>query len=249
MHSGGEHAFKGVDGELLMVIFIMSLLIVILIVISVAHYFIEKPKKRRMLHALRSYIHRKAHSKNNNTNSANASNVGSHASLNKTKDSGPVITVTDYSQFNSQDRIDEAKETDSLLENNNNTNGVQGQVSQGSILKSDVPSAFVPVFNDTRKVMFHIGETILEEGSPSSSQAKLQEEANNKNSSSSGMENDVINEENPECIKTISHLLDDKPWSSSQAHMDTYRRQSRSGSVFNNTNNQTNHVSFDLSNE
>lgn len=94
-----------------------------------------------------------------------------------------------------------------------------------------------PQKSELKKVEFTIGETIMEE-SPNSSQIKI-------------VNNILEPEENEECIKTISHLLNDKPWSSSQAQFDINSRQSRSNSLFhpntnNNQSNNNNRVHFAL---
>lgn len=230
-----------VERELIMVVFIICLLVFILSLITIAHYIIEKPKKRRILQAWYQYIKNPSqhHSNNNRANhfrsktpSFSPSSVGSHGSINKDKvnlkdTGGPIITITDYSHNNTSfsqltDKSEDSKESDPLMPVNNHIALV------ASVFTPAFTPAFVPVLtNDhSHKVMFHIGETIVEE-SPSSSQFKLVEETND----SAG------NEDNQECIKSISHLLNDKPWSSSQAQFDT-RRQSRSNSFFNN-NNQT----------
>lgn len=91
---------------------------------------------------------------------------------------------------------------------------------------------------DLKKAEFTIGETILEE-SPNSSQIRM------------SSKNPEDPEENEECIKSISHLLNDKPWSSSQAQFDTNGRQSRSNSLFyqnanHNQSNNNNRVHFAL---
>ncbi|RNA07625.1 hypothetical protein BpHYR1_013117 [Brachionus plicatilis] len=96
-----------------------------------------------------------------------------------------------------------------------------------------------PVKNDFKKAEFTIGETIPEE-SPNNSQVRM-DQANKAQEP----------EENEECIKTISHLLDDKPWSSSQAQFDLNNRHSKSSSLFsananNNHSNNNSRVHFAL---
>lgn len=93
-----------------------------------------------------------------------------------------------------------------------------------------------PVKSDLKKAEFTIGETIMEE-SPSNSKVTIFE---NK------FEKKVEPEENEECIKTISHLLDDKPWSTSQAKFDPNSRQSRSNSFFSQNANNNSRVHFAL---
>ena len=47
---------KGANPELIMVVFIMVLLITMMATITLAHYLIERPKKRHLLSALRGFI-------------------------------------------------------------------------------------------------------------------------------------------------------------------------------------------------
>jgi hypothetical protein len=203
------------DRELLMVLFIIVLLVALMAIITFTHYLIEKPKKRKMLSALRDYIVKKSHGPGYHTSS--------HSSLNKDNKGGPSILITDFSSTTSLSGHhmssthlvphEEAKESDTLLPPTANATCTRAIEPIGVNLHNSV---FTPVTANVadptggmHKVLFHIGETIIEE--PSGSSEK----------SLSGLDN------NEECIKSISHLLDDKPWltsTPSQANMGTNTR-------------------------
>jgi hypothetical protein len=234
------------SGELVMVIFILCLLVFILGVITFTHYIIEKPKKRKMLKALRDYLQRKSGGGTNvNSMVCSQNSLGS-----KRRESNPAIVVTDHSassnQLNKHVEHGNGAESDPLLSAQNSS------LSKFEVIPlSSMNSGFMPVTGNTvdqqgqmHKVTFNIGETIIEE-SPSQSEVQL-----NQNLEESP---------NEESLKTISHLLDDKPWlcsTSSQANLNSYnsngnKAQSRSNSViscsvlpvtnsFSNTNNTTN---------
>jgi hypothetical protein len=196
------HENHEISGELIMVLFIMCLLVVILSVITFANYLIEKPKKRQMLKALRDYLQKKTHSNDNhnqlNINSVVCSQNSLNAKNDKRKDSNPAIVVTDFSNR----PVHENGESDPLL-------GPSGSSSKFEVIPlNTLNSGFTPITANTidqtgqiHKVTFNIGETIYEE-SPSASEIGL--------SGKKEEENQI-----DESVKTISHLLDDKPWLSS----------------------------------
>ncbi len=247
-----------IDRELVMVLFIMCLVAALLGIVTFTHYVIERenPVKQRMRKAMSEYWRRSkaSHGTNNNTNNNTNLNsaAGSHNSLtNKQHGSGPMITVTDCSSTKnlaaSSSKIhEESRETDPLL-----LSASGSDLSGGS----HVHSGFTPVFSGPNKVKFHVGETIIEESltsSPNSSQIKLTGDASSNNevagdTTSAANNNEDTNPEaselNEECIKSISHLLDDKPWLSSpqsQSQLAMTRKDSRATILTFMQNNQNN---------
>ena len=220
----------GLSAELIMVLFIMCLLVVILVLITFANYLIEKPKKRQMLKALRDYLQKKTNSNDNHTqlniNSVACSqNSLNHMKINNRKDSNPAIVVTDFSNR----PVNENGESDPLL-------GPSGSASKFEVIPlNSLNNGFTPITANTidqtgqlHKVTFNIGETIYEE-SPSASEIGLSEAAKKE-------------EENPidESVKTISHLLDDKPWlSSTPSQGNFYASLNNNPSLSNMNNNAT----------
>ena len=224
LSSHHDHQEGGIDRELVMVIFIICLLVFVLFVISLAHYIIEKPKKKSLRQLLYFvYRHRKSHSHDHNNNNNNQmSLIGSANSLNKDSNSkvgGPQIVVTDFSSNaslhlmsqsnsyladrNSSKSYDESKESDPLL-STNAPQTASASISTGPFVP--VTANSVDTQGISHKVKFHIGETIIEE-SPNTSEAQLETLVSEPLAS---------NDTNEECIKTISHLLDDKPWAQTQ---------------------------------
>jgi hypothetical protein len=221
-----------------MVLFIMCLVAGVLGIVTLAHYVIEKPMKARMRKAVSDYLRRKASHNNHTNNNTNLNSAaGSHNSLTNKQvhGSGPMITVTDCSSSKnlaaSSSKIhEESRETDPLL-----LTASGNDLSSGG---SQVHSSFTPVFSGTNKVKFHVGETIIEESftsSPNSSQNKLAEDASSNNegdtkTEANNVEDSETTELNEECIKSISHLLDDKPWLTSpqsQSQLAMTRKDSR----------------------
>ncbi len=90
-----------INPELIMVIFIIFLLIIMLFSITFAHFLIERPKKRRMLTALRNYIKNKKEPHN--------TDIVKSRSLDSLH---PSIIITDYSD---QTKIDTNGESETLL--------------------------------------------------------------------------------------------------------------------------------------
>lgn len=246
-----ERSFSSfANPELLMVIFIMCLLVLLLVLITFIHYLIERPKKKRKMEFIREYLRRK------NPGATN-SNLGSHGSLNKdkvglnVKDSTPAIMISDYSSMNSSTHQlhDEARETDSLLPaspaNIVYAFGSHSSPSQASAAaagsansKYDFGSGSAPMQSHDyhagagfHRATFHIGETIIEE-SPSSVEMKYLDQANSTTDGGAVDASAEENGQNDEAVKTISHLLDDKPWSSQT--ISNSRRESKS--QLNNTN-------------
>jgi hypothetical protein len=257
---------ESISRELVMVIFIMCLVAGVLGIVTLAHYMIvAKPTKARMRKVISDYIRKKQqqhatgtnNTTNNNTNLNSA--AGSHNSLSKDKHaSGPTITVTDCSSQKalaaSSSKInsnahDEGRESEPLLNPSFSATG-----HYESAANSQVNSGFTPVVSShNNKVKFHVGETIVEE-SPSSSQLKLATAegsagtsgnepvtvSGEPSASGSVDDQDAGTDQNEECIKSISHLLDDKPWlssSQSQSQLGMTRRDSRLGiSAFNSNN-------------
>ena len=203
LSGGNAGGHSKVDRELVMVIFIMCLLVVILACITLANYIIEKPKKEALRKKLGDWINKHTHSNAHSSliNSANSlnNNKGSRDSLKNTM--GPAITVSDFS--NGFNRVHSPNHfLDRLSESEN---------EEGDPLLNGPP---VVTNMGTTRVKFDIGETIQEEDpivikktsdSPNvSDKEKIQSDPDSNTSEET--------ESSKECLKTISHLLDDKPW-------------------------------------
>ena len=244
-----------INNELIMVIFILCLLGVMLFTVSVAHYIIEKPKKKRMLRVLMEYVQRKRNNNHGNNATAAATNnsmnqnsaSGSHNSLSKAGGgSGPAITVTDFSNSSrnlthnssyASNKSEDGKESEPLLFNATQAESYSSS-SSGNNSTFPVPS----------RVRFQVGETIIEESS-SDSQIQLNIDANNESDSAlvpntTGTEEEAANksgeaEPNEECLKSISHLLDDKPWltSPNSASQAAFGRKDSRLNMLNNPSN------------
>jgi len=223
-----KHDEKILSAELIMCIFIFCFLAMLLIFISISYYIIERPKKKQFLRAVRAYLVRKYRSNSSHhNNQQNSSGMGSKNSISTVQNSqsnlkklvssnefSPSITVTDYS--NAKPPHDDPKESDPLLMNNSISNLTS---SSNSI---DLHSSSFKVESQPKtgyRVMFDIGETIIEE--PASLDTTSKQEVSTDEQQSE--------QNNDECLKTISHLLDDKPWlSSSQSQVGLSNAQNRS---------------------
>lgn len=207
--------------ELLMVVFIVCLLAVILLLITAGHYIIEKPKKRRVLQALRTYLQKKTHGQtDNSTNLINNSSLALFPNQRESRSAnGPSITVTDFSSSNtlngnsktSNNDESEPKESDPML----------------SPAKSDHWNSLQYNDHASHKVTFSIGETIYEEPATFNDTVnEVNEDAANSNP-------------NEDAVKSVSHLLDDKPWITSPAPSASCSRMSRNNSI--TSQNPNNH--------
>jgi hypothetical protein len=241
-----EHSLM--SNELLMVLFILCLLGTVLTSITIANYFIMKPKEKSLLRVMRQYInnHRSSHHGHKDnlhsmTSSRNSiqskSNVIYHNNGNN-NGHNPAIMITDCSNNSnaSLSKIDEPKESEPLLSPNSNYSSSNSSNSNGNNASfTPSSSTTTPVYapSNPSKVRFHIEETIIEE-SPNSSKVKLSDSENNPLAN----ENDEPTAKNEEeCIGTISHILDDKPWLSSSASVAQIATSNRNESRVNLTNN------------
>jgi hypothetical protein len=216
--------------ELVMCIFIFCFLATLLFFISIAYYIIERPKKKQFLRAVRAYLIRKYRSNSSHhNNQQSSSGMGSKNSLSTVQNSqsnlkklvsssefGPCITVTDYSNVKSAN--EDLKESDPLLINNSISQlaSSSSSLDQASNLKTESQPKI------GHRVMFDIGETIIEEP------ANFDATTNKQEIVADEQQNE---QQEDECIKTISHLLDDKPWlSSSQSQVGLSNLQNKSHS-------------------
>ena len=214
-----DDKFTGVDRELLMVVFIVCLSAVILSLITIGHYVIERPRKRKvMLNALRTYLQKKnPNGSPETTGLMNSSSQAIFKDTNKANNSqGPTITVTDFSSSHTLNNSnnDEPRETDTLLQNNSRQDhssihfsasggGGGGGTGSNSSDHHSLSAAAAMAANSQHKVTFVIGETIIEEpyDDPASGVTFSLDPDDNNNSNP-----------NEESLKSVSHLLDDKPW-------------------------------------
>jgi hypothetical protein len=212
--SGGNSGHHSkMDRELVMVIFIMCLLVVILACITLANHIIEKPKKEALRKKLGDLIHKHtthggAHqSLINSANSLN-NNKGSRDSL-KNAITTPAITLSDYSR----DTVGGGGGASSsqIFNRVHSPNNFLEKLSESENEESDplLNSAPIVTSMTSPRVKFDIGEVIQEEESPAITQKNSSDKIQSDPDSNTSGENET----DKECLKTISHLLDDKPWS------------------------------------
>ena len=210
-----EMNFTETNRELLMVIFIICLSAIILSLITVGHYVIEKPRKKRMLQALRTHIQSKTHGPNDNVNLMNSSSQAIFKD--SSKGNQPSIVVTDFSSSNTLNGVksnyeEDAKDTEPML----------------SQFKNDLAQTYHQNdshSNNQHKVTFVIGETIIEE--PATFNDSLNDSIQADNNS---------NNQNEESIKCVSHLLDDKPWITAPTPPANNQRMTRNNSITSQNN-------------
>ncbi len=216
--------FNGIDPELLMVIFIICLLAVILLIITIGHKLIERPKKKRILQQLRHRLYnnqKKAHdTPENQSGLINSSSQAIFKDAKLMTNNGPTITITDCSSTHAFNKYeDEPKETDAMLRTdytpplftiNNNNNSNNDFTHNGNNNNN----------NNNHKVTFVIGETIFEEPSVLNDSILVD-----------STDTDNNNANNEEAIKSVSHLLDDKPWITSAPAPSSSNRISRANSL------------------
>lgn len=216
-HNENEESHR----ELIMVAFIMCLLVVLLACIAACQFVIDRPRKRRM-RQVKEYLAKRAHNLFQST--------GSHGSLNKDKLLGSNPSMIIVSHVQRDEQRDEPSEGDALLTAYGSSSSMTQQEgeSNGSV------TALVSSQQLHPKITFSVGETIIEETTDANT-----DEANEKNEKDKKSENkssDNEKEQTPassadetgatngegnldgteEALKTVSHLLDDKPWSLSR---------------------------------
>jgi hypothetical protein len=202
-----------------MVLFITCLSGLILFLICIGHYVIERPRKRKvMLNALRSYLQKKnPNGSPETTGLMNSSSQAIFKDTNKGNNSGPTITITDCSSSHTLN--DEPKETDTFLNPRNDYSMyLPNSGSDHSIASNQ------------HKVTFVIGETIMEEpSSEAMADASPNDDADTSNNSNP----------NEESLKSVSHLLDDKPWLNinNNNNSSSQRIISRNNSISSQSNN------------
>jgi hypothetical protein len=234
--SGGSPShYDKIDRELVMVTFIMCLLAVVLCVITLANYFIERPRKQRIRKQLGDFVHKYSKSAAVPANHQQPSLHTSAGSLNRDKGSSdslvkkhaPVIHISDYDQtpnflHSLTEDNEESVEMRPLLNGNNGNNGL----------------------SNFTKVKFDIGETIIEEEVPGSFDSPAsfphQQRADSVAGPTFGSDT-LSNDEDEdvgqqECLKSISHLLDDKPWMTDRTNSSN-NFNSRKDSKCSNLNN------------
>lgn len=226
-----------------MVIFIFCLLMIMLAIIATIHFLIERPRKRRLKH-LRDYLNRKAHSFFQATGSQ-----GSVAALKV--GSTPSIIVTDFGthyaslsagQQQQQQRDDEASETDALLPHTAYTDPAKITFSVGETIVEETAS----FIEDTRPAVSAAAASVVVVAAaapPATTASVLLEEpvaavelemappppvVVTTAAAASNQEETIGNVEEVEdaAEKTLSHLLDNKPWSTTTSTVPVHHSQS-----------------------
>lgn len=218
-HNENEESHR----ELIMVAFIMCLLVFLLACIAACQFVIDRPRKRRM-RQVKEYLAKRAHNLFQST--------GSHGSLNKDKLLGSNPSMIIVSHVQRDEQRDEPSEGDALL----TAYGSSSSMTQQDGESNGSATALVSSQQLHPKITFSVGETILEEtGETNTDEANA--EKNEKDKKNENKSSDNEKEQTPassadetgatngseanldgteEALKTVSHLLDDKPWSLSR---------------------------------
>lgn len=169
------------SGEV-MVGFILCLVAFLLVAITLVNFYIERPKKKRIASAIRTFIQKNQF----HTSTSNAKLVMKHTAT------SPAIVLTQPSSenFNNLRRHSGESEERTTPEENQNLLSVATRTNN-DIISNTKPRTALTSNNPstpTKKSFFFIGESIKEE------------------------EEMLTSPDNEESLVSVSHILDSKPW-------------------------------------
>lgn len=197
-----------------MVVFILCLTVVILATIATCRFIIDRPRKRRYK-VLKDYLTKRTQNLFQST--------GSHGSLNKDKllGSNPsMLIASNLHEIHGGSQQFDPTEAEGLLAHNYDSSSSMPQSQED--ISANAASVATTSQTHSGKITFSVGETILEDlvgEEATDSNAAIKQLANEDEVQAS---NDQTLEGTEEAVKTVSHLLDDKPWSLTRRDSKTF---------------------------
>jgi hypothetical protein len=202
-----------------MVGFILCLIAFLLVAITLVHFYIERPKKKRLANALRAFIQKNSHQFHISHSSHKLSNI-------KHYPTSPAIILTkpaSSESFNCHSNNRPGAESDSENESLLSVNGIYNHLNHSTQSKEDHNNNNAPYHHREKKSFFFLGEPIKEEednNSPSSnynsySSPSRNETGENESETGTQINKTLIDHSNDEqSLESVSHILDSKPWAS-----------------------------------